>query len=403
MTSQRPTVTRVIGHGAKALADARSRVRSVAAECPSGVLLPVDVRLDASGAVVATYPVADEPSLAELARDRGLTLGECLTVGIAIARTLAVLHAAGITHGDISPSNVLARGARVVLIDVVSSAGSGERGTPGFAAPERPRGAAAPADLYSLGATLRSVADAHAHDVVEAWTAPLLHDDPGARPAAAHAARALERCAPPVPVRRDAPTVAQVVRASAAAATLRRPEERWWRVERAARRAVPAVLVAGVLVAAGAAVVPDAKGAPQETLSQSPAAIPVPRLATIAPDVAAVELTRRRVSAIEDSDAATLGTLVTPGGQAEAALAVVISELNSGAVDFDGLRIQNITASTVSRAGTEATVRVGSDLGAYTVTRDGITTDVSPSTDEALLVLRLTSRGWTVERILPAP
>jgi len=116
-----------------------------------------------------------------------------------------------------------------------------------------------------------------------------------------------------------------------------------------------------------------------------------------------VELTRRRVSAIEDSDAATLGTLVTPGGQAEAALAVVISELNSGAVDFDGLRIQNITASTVSRAGTEATVRVGSDLGAYTVTRDGITTDVSPSTDEALLVLRLTSRGWTVERILPAP
>lgn len=401
MNTRRPTVTRVIGHGARALSEARARVAAVAAACPRGALLPDDLRLDATSAVVATYPVMDEPSLAELARDRGLTLGECLTVGVSAARTLAALHAAGISHGDVSPANVLARGETVVLIDVVASAGAGERGSPGFAAPERSRGAAPPADVYSLGATLRSVADAQARDIVEAWTAPLLHDDPAARPAAAHSARALERCAPLVPVRRDDPTVAEVVRASAMVATERRPQERWWRAERVARRAIPAVLVAGILLAAGAAVVPDARAALART--PAPAVVPVPRMATIAPDVAAVELTRTRVAAMADSDARALKALLTPGGEAEAASADAIRELGSGEVTFDGLSVENVTASTVSRAGVNATVRVGYDLGEYMVTRAGVTEDVPPSTEQAELVLRLTARGWTVERILPVP
>lgn len=394
-------MTRVVGHGTAAVTRARARVKAISAACPDGVMLPLEVSLDDRDDAVATYAVAPEPALAEIASGAGLTLGECLTVGVTAARTLAAMHAAGICHGDVSPSNVLARAHHVILIDAVASADAGERGTPGCAAPERARGASPPADVYALGATLRAIADDDARDVVWAWTEPLLRDDPGARPSAAHAARALERCAPLTPVRTDEPTVAQAVRASATAATVRRPDARWWRVERLARRVVPMACLAGLAVAVGAAVVPDAKANSERPAAS--AAMPVPALATMAPDAAAVELTRRRIGAIEASDTAALGALVTPGGPAAAAAAHTMRELDAGAIDFAGLSIEAITATTLARAGIEATVRVGYDLGAYSVTRGGVTQRVAASTDAAVLVMRLTLQGWTVQRILPAP
>jgi len=90
-------------------------------------------------------------------------------VAARVADGLEALHAAGIVHGDVKPSNLLvlpgaapgAPPAGVRWVDfglsvLLDRERSGHRGTPGFAAPEVVRGLplSVASDLYGLGATL---------------------------------------------------------------------------------------------------------------------------------------------------------------------------------------------------------------------------------------------------------
>ena len=111
-----------------------------------------------------------------LAADRALRSGDwpaLYFVATQLALGLEALHAEGVAHGDLKPSNLMvipgptpdAPPASVRLLDfglaaVLGRADAGHRGTPGYAAPEVVRGAAPDvvSDLYGLGATLYTLA-----------------------------------------------------------------------------------------------------------------------------------------------------------------------------------------------------------------------------------------------------
>ncbi|MCY1141584.1 serine/threonine-protein kinase [Actinoplanes sp. Pm04-4] len=132
-------------------------------------------------------------SLQEVIRADGpLALREVARLGLRVLSALRSAHAGGVLHRDVKPGNVLlGADGRVVLTDfglaIIGDRESGAPdpllGSPHYVAPERLRSAetGAPADLWSLGATLYTAVEGRppfARDNVEASIQALLNDNP---------------------------------------------------------------------------------------------------------------------------------------------------------------------------------------------------------------------------------
>ena len=309
---------------------------------------------DGGRAVVSE--VVTGPSLATVrAGRRGLSAPEALGVVRQLASALVVLHARGVVHADIAPSNIVltSRGDAVVpvLVDLAGE-GAWETGTPGFRAPElqRDEPAGTAADVYALGALCAWAALWSERHLVHETLARALAVDPAARPGAVEVERDLAAVAVE-PVRLpDASTLA--------GASLREQaqrEETRLRAARRLRRRRPrhrrgrrwGALAAAVAVLAGAAAVsvlggvggtggrpPQVDQPVSRTLSGSDL-----RGQDVGAEVSAAvrELTARRDAALDAGDAQALARVSAPGSPMRDRDAALIAEMQADGVEVDGL------------------------------------------------------------------
>ena len=143
----------------------RFRQEVAAARKVSGLFTAVVVDADAQVPWLATAYVAG-PSLAEAVDKNGpLPIDAVLALAAGLAESLAAIHAAGVAHRDLKPTNVLLAqdGPRVIdfgisrAVESTSLTNAGlVIGSPGFMSPEQAEGGAAglPSDIFSLGAVL---------------------------------------------------------------------------------------------------------------------------------------------------------------------------------------------------------------------------------------------------------
>lgn len=223
---------------------ARDRLRREAAVL-AGVEHPHVVRLlgvvgaGDGDALVLVLDLAPGGSLARLlATRRRLDPGEVVTLAVPLAQALAAVHAQGLVHGDVTPSNVLfAADGRPLLSDLgvaqlLGTPAGVAHGTRGFLDPMVAAGAApGPAsDVHGLAATcLAALTGTAPYDdeghrartpdgthpglrqVLEAALAPA----PADRPAAVAFAAAMFDAVAPAPVRLDLPATRRHATASA--------------------------------------------------------------------------------------------------------------------------------------------------------------------------------------------
>src|SRR2546421_9772235 len=91
----------------------------------------------------------------DLARQKRLSAGESIRLGLSLTEALEALHKRGLTHRDIKPSNIIFSENVPKLADIGLVAVSGQRsfvGTEGYVSPEGP--GTPRADIYSLGKLL---------------------------------------------------------------------------------------------------------------------------------------------------------------------------------------------------------------------------------------------------------
>ncbi len=165
----RPVAVKIVHAELAADPDFRARFSSevAAARKVSGLFtaLVVDADVDARVPWLATAYVAGS-SLSEAVRNCGpLTSSSLLALAAGLAKSLTAIHAAGVVHGDLKPSNVLLAldGPRVIDFGISQAAEVAPLaraglvvGTPSFMSPEQAAGEEVGplSDVFSLGAVL---------------------------------------------------------------------------------------------------------------------------------------------------------------------------------------------------------------------------------------------------------
>jgi eukaryotic-like serine/threonine-protein kinase len=184
-----------------------------------------EVAMDGQTVQYLVMELLSGPTLAARLQAGPLAVTEVAKIGAEVAEALAIAHARGVIHRDITPGNIMLTPAGTKLLDFGISTVAGDAamtavgrtlGTPAYLAPERIAGrpATAAADVYALAAVLTHAVtghtvyrgnwseQAHAHlhdepvleDVPTDLVSPLracLAKDPHVRPTAAEVALAL--------------------------------------------------------------------------------------------------------------------------------------------------------------------------------------------------------------------
>jgi serine/threonine protein kinase len=144
--------------------------RTIAALSHPNVVTLYDVAREGAAPFVVMELVASR-SLAELLAQGPLPPQQVIAVGAAVAAALQAAHAAGITHRDVKPGNVLmAHDGRIKLTDFGIARNPADQtltatglmlGSPAYIAPEIASGGpvSPAADLWGLGATLFSAVE----------------------------------------------------------------------------------------------------------------------------------------------------------------------------------------------------------------------------------------------------
>lgn len=153
------------------LARFRGESRLLARLAHPGIVTGYDAGSD-GGTDYLVMELVEGPSLSQLLRQRATSSGHALppdeaaAIGRQVADALAAVHAAGVTHRDVKPGNVLldARGrAHLADFGIARSVGATRVtrtgmtiGTAAYLAPEQVAGESVgpPADVYSLGLVL---------------------------------------------------------------------------------------------------------------------------------------------------------------------------------------------------------------------------------------------------------
>ena len=235
----RPVAVKVIRP--ELAADQEFRVRFgrevAAARRVSGLFtaLVVDADVDGPTPWLATAYVAG-PSLSEaVARYGPMPVRPALALAAGLAEGLSAIHAAGVVHCDLKPSNVLLcqDGPRVIDFGISRAAGAVSVtgaglvvGSPGFMSPEQALGEeiGPPSDIFSLGAVLTFAATGggpFGHGSSPELAYRLVYGTPGLDQLPADLRPLVEQCLAKDPGRR--PTAGEVL----AAANAMQPAAGW--------------------------------------------------------------------------------------------------------------------------------------------------------------------------------